>query len=80
MASTSCVKNLPAVPMSAKRDLPTRLRGFELGAVDYLAKSFSIAELLARTDLRPAAHQIERQLTTPTVAPLPATRPRRMST
>ena len=35
--------------LSARNDLATKLRGFELGAVDYLAKPFSLDELLART-------------------------------
>ena len=34
--------------LSARSDLPTKLRGFELGASDYLAKPFSFDELLAR--------------------------------
>jgi DNA-binding response OmpR family regulator len=34
--------------LSARTDLATKLRGFELGAVDYLAKPFSLDELLAR--------------------------------
>ena len=39
---------LPVVIVSARSDLPTKLRGFELGANDYLAKPFSLDELLAR--------------------------------
>ena len=39
---------LPVLILSARRDLATKLRGFELGAVDYLAKPFSLDELLAR--------------------------------
>lgn len=39
---------LPVLILSARADLATRLRGFELGAVDYLAKPFSLDELLAR--------------------------------
>jgi two-component system, OmpR family, copper resistance phosphate regulon response regulator CusR len=34
--------------LSARSDLPVKLRGFELGACDYLAKPFSLDELLAR--------------------------------
>lgn len=41
--------DLPVLILSARSDLATRLRGFELGAVDYLAKPFSLDELLART-------------------------------
>jgi two-component system, OmpR family, copper resistance phosphate regulon response regulator CusR len=39
---------LPVVILSARTDLRTKLRGFELGAVDYVAKPFSLDELLAR--------------------------------
>jgi len=39
---------LPVLVLSARSDLPTKLRGFELGASDYLAKPFSLEELLAR--------------------------------
>src|SRR3989442_3786765 len=39
---------LPVVILSARSDLPTKLRGFELGASDYLAKPFSLDELIAR--------------------------------
>ncbi|MGB2874746.1 MAG: response regulator transcription factor [Gaiellaceae bacterium] len=39
---------LPVLVLSARSDLPTKLRGFELGARDYLAKPFSLDELLAR--------------------------------
>jgi DNA-binding response OmpR family regulator len=39
---------LPVVVLSARSDLPTKLRGFKLGASDYLAKPFSLDELIAR--------------------------------
>jgi DNA-binding response OmpR family regulator len=39
---------LPVVILSARSDLATKLRGFELGANDYLAKPFSLDELIAR--------------------------------
>ncbi len=39
---------LPVLILSARNDLPTRLHGFELGAVDFLPKPFSLDELLAR--------------------------------
>jgi DNA-binding response OmpR family regulator len=40
--------DLPVLILSARSDLPTRLRGFDLGANDYLAKPFSFDELVAR--------------------------------
>jgi two-component system, OmpR family, copper resistance phosphate regulon response regulator CusR len=39
---------LPVLILSARADLRTKLLGFELGARDYLAKPFSLEELLAR--------------------------------
>jgi two-component system, OmpR family, copper resistance phosphate regulon response regulator CusR len=39
---------LPVLILSARSDLATKLRGFEYGAVDYVAKPFSLDELLAR--------------------------------
>jgi DNA-binding response OmpR family regulator len=51
---------LPVVIVSARSDLPTKLRGFGLGASDYLSKPFAFDELLARIRVqlrrqRPAA-------------------------
>ena len=43
---------LPVVILSARSDLNTKLRGFALGAEDYVAKPFSIDELLARVRVR----------------------------
>jgi DNA-binding response OmpR family regulator len=39
---------LPVVIVSARSDLPTKLRGFGLGATDYVSKPFALDELLAR--------------------------------
>src|SRR6266700_2011619 len=36
---------LSVLILSARSDLPTKLRGFELGANDYLSKPFSFDEL-----------------------------------
>ena len=40
--------DVPVLILSARSDLPTRLRGFGLGANDFLAKPFSFDELVAR--------------------------------
>jgi two-component system copper resistance phosphate regulon response regulator CusR len=39
---------IPVVILSARTDLSTKLRGFRLGACDFVAKPFSHQELLAR--------------------------------
>jgi DNA-binding response OmpR family regulator len=44
--------DLPVLILSARSDLPIKLRSFELGAVDYVAKPFSLDELLARIRVR----------------------------
>ena len=43
---------LPVVILSARGDVQTKLQGFELGATDYVAKPFSLDELLARIRAR----------------------------
>ncbi len=43
--------DLPVLVLSARSDIATKLRGFELGAVDYIVKPFSLDELLARVRL-----------------------------
>ena len=43
--------DVPVLILSARSDVATKLRGFELGAVDYLVKPFSLDELLARLRL-----------------------------
>jgi DNA-binding response OmpR family regulator len=49
---------LPVVIVSARSDLPTKLRGFGLGASDYVSKPFSFDELVAR--IRVALRQSRR--------------------
>ncbi|HEY2326209.1 MAG TPA: response regulator transcription factor [Gaiellaceae bacterium] len=51
---------LPVVILSARTDLPTKLRGFELGATDFVPKPFSFEELLARVRVHLHAHQPEK--------------------
>jgi DNA-binding response OmpR family regulator len=56
--------DLPVVIVSARSDLPTKLRGFNLGANDYLAKPFALDELLARVrvQLRARGNEHDRVL------------------
>jgi DNA-binding response OmpR family regulator len=44
--------SLPVLILSARTDLPTKLRGFELGAIDFVSKPFSFDELVARVRVR----------------------------
>jgi DNA-binding response OmpR family regulator len=49
---------LPVIILSARSDLATKLKGFELGAVDYVAKPFALDELLARVRARLARGRV----------------------
>lgn len=44
--------NIPIIILSAKSEELDKVRGFDLGAADYVTKPFSVAELLARVKAR----------------------------
>jgi len=44
------LQNTPVILLTAKGEIEDRLRGFELGADDYIAKPFWIQEVLARVE------------------------------
>lgn len=46
--SNSKTKEIPIIFLTAKTDTESIIKGFELGAVDYVTKPFNSAELLAR--------------------------------
>ena len=50
----------PVLIVSARSDLPTKLRGFGLGACDYLAKPFALDELVARLRVQLRQHAVRR--------------------
>jgi DNA-binding response OmpR family regulator len=52
--------DLPVVIVSARSDLPTKLRGFGLGACDYLAKPFALDELVARLRVQLRKNEVRR--------------------
>ena len=54
-------KNLPVIVLSARGEVDAKIKGLEAGADDYLAKPFSVAELLARVQalMRRASRQTE---------------------
>ncbi|MGV7207336.1 EAL domain-containing protein [Oxalobacteraceae bacterium A2-2] len=44
------LKQVPVIFLSAQHDTDDKVRGFALGAVDFIAKPFQAEEILARTD------------------------------
>ena len=58
-------KHIPILFMSAKDDLPSKQRGFQLGIDDYMVKPIQLDELLLRVRalLRRANIEMERKVT-----------------
>lgn len=56
-------KEIPVIFLTAKTDTENVLKGFELGAVDYVTKPFNMSELLARVkthlELREARQKLQ---------------------
>ena len=52
-------ENLPILMLTAKAELPSKIRGFELGADDYLTKPFEGDELLLRVKALLRRYKIE---------------------
>ncbi|MEQ8225586.1 MAG: response regulator, partial [Candidatus Eremiobacterota bacterium] len=46
--SSEQLKDIPVLLLTAKNEIDDMMRGFELGADEYLAKPFELSELLAR--------------------------------
>ena len=52
-------ENLPILMLTAKAELPSKVKGFELGADDYLTKPFEGAELIMRIKALLKRYKIE---------------------
>ncbi|EIJ41492.1 histidine kinase,Response regulator receiver domain protein,histidine kinase [Beggiatoa alba B18LD] len=55
-------KNIPIIFMTALTDLNEKIKGFELGAADYITKPFQHAELLARINTHLSVIRLQQQL------------------
>jgi len=55
-------KDIPVIFMTALTDVKDKLRGFEVGAVDYVTKPFEEAEVLARVKMHLALRNTQKQL------------------
>jgi formate hydrogenlyase transcriptional activator len=55
-------RDVPVIFMTALADTADKVKGFELGAVDYITKPFQIAEVRARVATHLAIQQLRRRL------------------
>ena len=56
------LRHIPVIFLTGKTDTTDIVRGFELGAVDYVAKPFNAHELLARVNTHLTVDQLRRSL------------------
>jgi len=62
MKSEDTLKNIPIIFITGKNDISSVIKGFEEGAVDYIAKPFEILELKARVRSQMELQKTKRQL------------------
>lgn len=55
-------RDIAVIFLSALGDTETKVKGFELGAVDYISKPFQAAEIVARVSTHVKIRRLERQL------------------
>ncbi|UCF33430.1 MAG: response regulator [Phycisphaerales bacterium] len=55
-------REVAVIFLSARDELKDRIRGFGLGAVDYIPKPFQAEEVIARVNTHLAIHRLQRQL------------------
>ncbi|MBF0225547.1 MAG: hybrid sensor histidine kinase/response regulator [Desulfobacterales bacterium] len=56
------VKDVPVIFLTAKTEIESVIKGFELGAVDYITKPFNAKELLARVKTHTLLRHTEKEL------------------
>ncbi|MCP4539344.1 MAG: response regulator [Chloroflexi bacterium] len=54
--------NIPVIFISALEEVIDKVRGFEVGGVDYIAKPFQIEDVLARVETHLTLHNLQKQL------------------
>jgi sigma-B regulation protein RsbU (phosphoserine phosphatase) len=55
-------KDIPIIFISALNDIENKVKGFQIGGVDYITKPFQIEEVLARVETHLALRKLQKQL------------------
>jgi len=58
----SLTSDIPVIFLSALDDMRDKVRGFELGAVDYIAKPFALEEVIARVNTHLTINQLKKKV------------------
>lgn len=61
LKAEEATKDIPVMFLTAKTDVEDKIRGFELGAVDYITKPFNLTEISTRVENQLKKKHIERQ-------------------
>ena len=62
LKSGETTREIPVIFMTALTDTEDKVKGFEVGAVDYITKPFQTEEVLARVTTHLNMHQLQREL------------------
>jgi signal transduction histidine kinase len=62
LKSQTITREIPIIFMTALADTVDKVKGFSLGAADYITKPFQIEEVLARVNAHLSLHKLQRQL------------------
>ncbi len=60
--ANSATSKIPVIFITAMTDVENKIRGFEVGGVDYIDKPFQQAELLSRVNTHLVIHELQQQL------------------
>ena len=54
--------NIPIIFLTARTDVTDKVKGFEMGGVDYITKPFQIEEIMVRIKTHLSLNQLKNQL------------------
>ena len=62
LKSNAATKDIPVIFLSSLRDTEDKVRGLQLGALDYVSKPFQPKEVIARVDTHLTIHRLRREV------------------
>jgi DNA-binding response OmpR family regulator len=62
LKSQTETQDIPVIFTTALTDIADKVKGFEVGAIDYITKPFQAAEVLARLRTHLTVHQLKQRL------------------